>query len=128
MTIATGARDRSRRDDQDGRRDDQDGRRDDQDRERDDQDDHGWEGRNVAEIYLESISNRGLRGLLLKFDLRCRTVLKSQTALPGNPRFKCSATPELWIMFHILVFGGSTGGPRMGQQNSLRKRLRFRIN
>ena len=45
MTIATGARDRSRRDDLDRRRDDQD-------RERDDQDDHGWEGRNVAEIYL----------------------------------------------------------------------------
>ena len=45
MTIATGARDRSRRDDQDRRRDDQD-------REPDDQDDHGWEGRNVAEIYL----------------------------------------------------------------------------
>ena len=36
MTIATGARDRSKRDDQDRRRDDQD-------RERDDQDDHGWE-------------------------------------------------------------------------------------
>ena len=45
MTIATGARDRSRRDDLDRRRGDQD-------RERDDQDDHGWEGRNVAEIYL----------------------------------------------------------------------------